>query len=73
MTMVKCVYCGNVYHIGEDVWKFTFEDVGVDEPLREVGLCKECFMGRFVMKYSKLLGKFEREEFRKFVKLCKVR
>jgi hypothetical protein len=35
--MVRCVRCGEEWHISDDIWALTFEDV--DGAKREVGLC----------------------------------
>jgi len=44
--MVKCVRCGEEYHISDDIWELTFEDV--DGATREVGLCRRCFGEMFM-------------------------
>jgi len=41
MTMIRCLRCREEYHISDDVWDLTFEDV--DGAKREIGLCGRCF------------------------------
>jgi BMFP domain-containing protein YqiC len=44
VTMVKCILCGNEYHIGGN-WFITYEEFkveGADVDVPEIGICWEC-------------------------------